>query len=200
MPNWCSNHLNISGPSKEIHLFKTKANGPGQTYHDYHARGGDWPVHDDIRVKALFESLPEQGEASVFSFHALYPVPDEVRKLPYDSSMAQKVADSMGLTGRIDSGYNWESSNWGCKWGASEPQLQDVGDTYLQYSFETPWGPPMEFLTKISKDWPTLSFEVEYEEPGMGFAGRSVFDDGEVSFAEEWEPEYEDEEEEDCDE
>ena len=69
-----------------------------------------------------------------------------------------------------------------------------------QIYFDTAWGPPMEFLTKISGDWATLSFEIEYEEPGMGFAGRSVFDNGEVSFAEEWEPEYEDEEEEDCDE
>jgi len=193
MPNWCSNQLNISGPAKDIHLFKTKANGPEQTYHDYHAKGGDWPVHDDIRLKALFESLPEQGEPSVFSFHALYPVPDEVRRLPYDNTMARKVADNVGLTGPIYSGYNWEADNWGCKWGASHPELHCEEDTFLAYSLETPWGPPMGLMEKISKDWPTLSFEVEYAEPGMGFAGKTVFDNGEVSFAEDWELEDEEE-------
>jgi hypothetical protein len=101
---------------------------------------------------------------------------------------------------RAYGGYNWESQHWGCKWGASETSLECEEDTFLSYSFSTPWGPPIEFLHKVSKDWPTLSFEIEYEEPGMGFAGRSVFDEGEVSFAEEWEPEYEEEEEEDCDE
>jgi hypothetical protein len=191
MPNWCSNSLNINGPEKDIHLFKTKANGPNQTYHDYHARGGDWPVHDDIRVKALFESLPEQGEASVFSFHALYPVPDEVRKLPYDSSMAQKVADSVGLTGPTKSGFDWEIQNWGCKWGASEPELQLAEDSYLEYSFQTAWAPPMGFLEKTSEYWPTLSFEVTYEEPGMGFAGKSVFENGEEVEHDEWEMEPE---------
>ena len=59
----------------------------------------------------------------------------------------------------------------------------------------------MEFLKKVSGDWPTLSFEVEYEECGMGFAGKSEFENGEITSEEEWEPEYEDEEEEeDCDE
>ena len=113
--------------------------------------------------------------------------------------MAQKVADSMGLTGRIDSGYFWENRNWGCKWGASEPELQHEEATFLQYSFDTPWGPPKEFIQKISEYWPTLSFEVEYEEPGMGFAGKSEFENGEVISSSDWEmPEYE--EEEDCDE
>jgi hypothetical protein len=198
MPNWCMNKLNISGPEKDIHLFKTKANGPVQSYNNYMPRnGGEWPIHDDVRLKALSESLPEPGESSVLSFHALYPVPDDVRRFPYDDTRAKEVGERVGCV-RAYGGYNWESQHWGCKWGASEPDLQHEEDTFLSYSFDTPWAPPFSFLEKVSGDWPTLSFEVEYEEPGMGFAGKSVFCNGEVIFEDEWEPEYE--EEEDCDE
>jgi len=199
MPNWCMNKLNISGPSEDIQKFKVTANGPVQSYHNYltHAGNAEWPIHDDVRVKALAESLPEPGESSVFSFHALYPVPNEVRQLPYDCNQARKVAEQIGRVCAYG-GYTWESQHWGCKWGASEPDLQCEEDSFLSYAFDTPWGPPMEFLKKVSGDWPTLSFEVEYEEPGMGFAGKSEFYNGEVTSEEEWEPEYE--EEEDCDE
>ena len=200
MPNWCQNTLNISGPAEDIQKLKVTANGPVQSYHNYHGFGGEWPVHDDVRVKALAESLPEPGEVSVFSFHALYPVPNEVRQLPYDCTQAKKVAEQIGRVCAYG-GYTWENQHWGVKWGASEPELHQEEDTFLQYSFETPWGPPMEFLKKVSGDWPTLSFEVEYEECGMGFAGKSEFENGEITSEEEWEPEYEDEEEEeDCDE
>jgi len=200
MPNWCMNKLNISGPERDIHLFKTKANGPVQSYNDYIPRnGGAWPIHDDVRLKALSESLPEPGEPSVLSFHALYPVPDDVRRFPYDDTRAKEVGERVGCV-RAYGGYNWEQQHWGCKWGASEPELQCEEDSFLSYSFDTPWGPPMEFLKKVSEDWPTLSFEVEYEEPGMGFAGKTEFENGEITLEEEWEPEYEDEEEEDCDE
>jgi len=200
MPNWCQNTLNISGPAEDIQKLKVTANGPVQSYHNYHGTRGEWPVHDDVRVKALAESLPEPGPASVFSFHALYPVPDEVRQLPYDSTHAKKVAEQIGRVCAYG-GYTWENEHWGCKWGASEPELHQEEDSFLQYSFETPWGPPMDFLKKVSEDWPTLSFEVEYEECGMGFAGKTEFENGEVTSEEEWEPKYEDdEEEEDCDE
>jgi len=197
MPNWCWNKLNISGPSEDIQRFKVTANGPVQSYHNYRAGNGEWPIHDDVRLKALSESIPEPGEASIFSFHALYPVPNEVRQLPYDCTQAQKVAEQLGRT-CTHGGYGWEAQNWSCKWGASEPQLEHEEDSFLSYTFDTPWGPPMGFLTKVCEDWPTLCFELHYEEPGMGFGGDAEFYDGEFQGDNCYDlPE---EEEEDCDE
>ena len=168
-----------SGPSEDIQKFKVTANGPVQSYHDYRSMSGEWPIHDDVRLKALAESMPEPGEASVFSFHALFPVPDEVRQLPYDGKQAQEVAEMLGRT-YASSGYKWENDNWGCKWGCAEPELLNEEDSYLGYSFETPWAPPISFLTKVAADWPTLCFELHYEEAGMGFAGEAEFYDGEL--------------------
>ena len=42
---------------------------------------------------------------------------------------------------------------------------------YAQYGFDTAWSPPETLIEKVSVDWPTLTFRLEYEEPGMNFAG-----------------------------
>lgn len=48
------------------------------------------------------------------------------------------------------------------------------------YHFSTAWAPPSGWLAKVAKDWTDLSFELRYEEGGVGFAGYILFEDGEV--------------------
>ena len=86
--------------------------------------------------------------------------------------------------------YTWRCQNWGCKWDASfdEPFIAlgthdadveltvstlggTVTPTVVIYRFNTPWGPPNEFLEKASDLFPDLEFVLRYAEPGMGFAG-----------------------------
>jgi hypothetical protein len=50
------------------------------------------------------------------------------------------------------------------------------GKTYIKYDFDTAWSPPMEGLVIISKKYPNLSFELKYEEEGMGFKGKAIFE------------------------
>jgi hypothetical protein len=196
MPNWCTNTLNVSGPESEVQRFKLKANGPTQSYNDFFAgskRG--WPIHDDIRIKAKVKLLPEEGEPAILSFHALFPVPEDFRRFPYDDARARQIGEAVGEE-RKSGGYGWEQANWGIKWGATDTELHEDQGTFLQYSFSTPWGPPEEFFNKISEDFPELQFELKYEEGGMGFAGEIVWDNGEQSTNEDWEIEWDEEEEE----
>lgn len=196
MPNWCSNHLNISGPEEDIIRFKAAANGPTQNYNDYTPSGKSWPIHDDVRLKAMSQIIPEAGEVVAFSFHALFPVPEDFRRFPYDCNQARKVGEAVGEA-RTHGGYTWEINNWGCKWGGTESSLVNEEPSFLQYTFDTAWSPPEEFINKISKDWPTLCFELEYEEPGMAFAGRAEWFDGEYVNGNTWEITDDEEEEHD---
>tara|TARA_B100000131_G_scaffold216690_1_gene208294 strand:+ start:1254 stop:1853 length:600 start_codon:yes stop_codon:yes gene_type:complete len=187
MPNWCNNNLNVSGPLEDIARFKATANGPTQSYNDYRtAHNSQWPIHDDVRLKALSQSLPEAGDIVPFSFHALFPVPEDFRRFPFDCNHARKIGEAVGEP-RPYGGYRWEIDNWGCKWGSVESDLTCEEDTFLQYMFDTPWGPPVDFMHKVASDWPTLCFELEYEEPGMGFAGRSEWYSGELQSHDDWE-------------
>tara|TARA_R110000824_G_scaffold121685_4_gene277978 strand:- start:344 stop:931 length:588 start_codon:yes stop_codon:yes gene_type:complete len=195
MPNWCDNTLRISGSESEIQRFKLKANGPIQTYNYFNEPKDEWAVHDDIRLKAKVECLPEIGEVSVLSFHALVPVPEDYRRFPYDCGTARKIGKLVGEE-RVRGGYEWEAANWGVKWGASDAVLIDEESGYSGYKFMTPWGPPIELLNNASQDFPKLEFTLEYSESGMGFAGRVVWYDGEMQSEEEWAIEEDEEEEE----
>jgi len=73
--------------------------------------------------------------------------------------------------GYNEAAYHWERHNWGCKWGAREIQILDEWDGGVTYEFDTAWAPPLEFLEHVSRDWPQLNFDIEYEECGMGFKG-----------------------------
>lgn len=197
MPNWCNNDLHVTGDKESIKKFRLAAKGPTQTYNDFREEGSKWPEKlDSIRLKAMAEQLPDPGPVTEFSFHALFPVPDEVRRFPYDCNQANKIREKLGLE-KQGGGYSWESENWGCKWGASEAALWSSEDTALHYGFDTPWGPPEPFIEKISKDWPELHFELHYEEPGMNFKGEFHVQDGSVlvDFSEECEHENEDDDE-----
>jgi Ferredoxin-like domain in Api92-like protein len=94
------------------------------------------------------------GEKNVLNFHSLVPILPEILAAGYEAA-----------------GYSWELKNWGCKWGACSAHLADEWEGRLEYAFETPWSPPIPFLTKAALDWPTLTFLLDYEEMGMGFKG-----------------------------
>ncbi len=96
----------------------------------------------------------KEEKKSVLNFHSLVPVPPEIVSAGYG-----------------EAGYEWERQNWGCKWGACHTRLVDGRKGHLEYSFETPWCPPIPFLEKLGREWPMLTFLLDYEEPGMSYKG-----------------------------
>ncbi len=93
-------------------------------------------------------------ERNALNFHSLVPVPPEILAAGY-----------------APAGFDWERTNWGCRWGACETQLMDEWEGHLCYVFDTAWTPPIPFLEQLARQWPTLKFLLDYEELGMGFKG-----------------------------
>ena len=180
MPNWCYNILNVSGSEDDVSRFVLAARGRTQTYNDSNLlTGEDWESFEDIRVQALFSYPPELGDYSVFSFHALVPVPDSVRRLPYSGNQARKVAAILG--GNAICGYDWEVDKWGVKWGGSDEELTSREAGSVEYRFSTPWAPPNDFLKTVAADWAMLKFVLSYEEPGMDLRGEITCESGSVT-------------------
>jgi hypothetical protein len=69
----------------------------------------------------------------------------------------------------------WERENWGCVCGAYEAVILDESEHQVVYDFLTAWAPPIAFLATAAKQWPTLTFLFDYEEPGVGFKGIARF-------------------------
>ena len=91
---------------------------------------------------------------SALNFHSLVPVPDHILKLGY-----------------VNAGHDWEVKNWGARWGAGDVDVVDEGDDCIVYHFSTAWAPAVEFIENVRKQWPTLTFILDYDEPGNGFKG-----------------------------
>ena len=176
MPNWCQNTLSVSGNQKDIEKFKRAARGYHAGYKDsfYDIDTRQWPAHDDVRVKAHVKDPAPLGKTLYdFCMNALFPVPLDYRRFPFDCGQARKIGDIVGEK-RENGGYSWQSHNWGCKWDVNGELLEDHG-TFLQYQFDSPWAPPIPFFEKIAPEFPNLTFELEYYEPGMAYAGRTTF-------------------------
>lgn len=92
-----------------------------------------------------------------FSFEGTHPMPKELE----------------GTTAPSDkpNWYDWRCDNWGTKWDACEPYINESEPQCFSVGFDSAWVPPTEWLRNIMDDYPNLEFELEYDEPGMCFAG-----------------------------
>lgn len=110
---------------------------------------------DDADIKKLLTEA--RSDESDFTLNNLVPIPKE----------------------KEEDWYNWRVANWGTKWDIGRVEL-DMDKGYVNFNCETAWAPPTEAFKTISSKYPTLTFEIFYEEPGMDFCGKVIFQDGET--------------------
>lgn len=109
----------------------------------------------------------------VLDFNTVVPMPEELK----------------GTTSPSDSPnwYEWSVDNWGTKWGACNAECDyKPGDKVAIYHFDTAWAPPVDWYEKVVEAYPHLDFDLEWEEGGMGFAGRLAGTKGIAGGLEEW--------------
>jgi len=181
MPNWCSNTVEICGSEEAVAAFVKAAKGSHACYHNIGVLGSSpWPAHDEVRLTALTR-VPAELDSDVqeFCFNALYPVPEDFRRFPYDDGQARRVGEAVGEE-RTHGGYKWQADHWGTKWDVSDVYFDYDQASFIILEFSTAWGPPISFFEKVCGDFPELSFELTFHEGGMGFAGKCTFDQGEL--------------------
>lgn len=153
MPNHCQNRVTVLGPSADVAAFVAAAEGEEQRYEpsrsevEWAAKGGP--------------PIDRERKRSVFSFHALVPIPPEVEAQSYDPA-----------------GYEAEKRLWGVKWGAYDVS-RTVRDGRADYSFTTAWAPPYEFLLTVSELFKSLRFLISYSEE-YPTRGRAIVSKGEI--------------------
>ena len=174
----------------------------------YLDRGGEIVKPSDLREELwrLVRGNPSnRGSLTELSFHNFVPIPDEVMRGPFDTGQA-KAASMLVKNPEVADigGYDWQSSNWGTKWGVdvawrssyvgdiqTEKFLDDsLGDiTKVVYCFDSAWSPPIPVIAAISESLPKLKVTLEYEERGDWYAGKNTYEGGELVEALEFEPE-----------
>lgn len=118
------------------------------------------------------DTASEEAKYELLSLHQVVPLPDKALAGPYDPV-----------------GYAAEHEAWGVKWGVRGAEREyDAGEGWTEYRFATAWAPPLEFVRRASKRYPTLMFDLRYEEDGVDIFGRSLIQNGIVIRDVQWEP------------
>ena len=141
MPNWCWNHLEVTGDEIQLREFVEKSTIDIEKDDEF-SFNGTYPMHEDLNITAGTQTQDEKEQAIL-------------NKAKY------------GYT----DWYEWHCGEWGTKWDACEPEILHNDINFFSVSFETAWSPPIEWIDHIMKDFPGLCFELEYEESGMCFGG-----------------------------
>jgi len=113
-------------------------------------------IGSDDDIKKFWK---ENTEDNKFSFNMSCPVPEELGEWDYD----------------------WCIQNWGTKW---EPDMEELEPEELEpgnqdFYFNTAWAPPVAWLKTVAEKYTSLSFQLRYAEPGMGFSGFIDYENGE---------------------
>lgn len=75
--------------------------------------------------------------------------------------------------------------DWGSKWVSFSNIDYYDGDTMMFIDGSSAWKPAEGFWQKTSKEF-NLSIDLEYSEPGVGFAGVTEINDGEITLKDEF--------------
>lgn len=145
IPNWCNNDLTVRGGTVDIKKFKEQAKGKD-----------------------------EESAKTDLSLNMLHPMPEELENTisPSQAETDEEKKRSKELIKKYGASnwYDWKLNNWGTKWDVEATLVGDKKNSLI-YTFDSAWGPPLEWLKEVSKKFPTLTFKLHYSEGGMCFRG-----------------------------
>jgi hypothetical protein len=121
-------------------------------------------ANDIARLKALAKPQDEYAQSDL-SLASLYPIPEGI----YEGELGPEELIKYGA----HNWYRWCREHWGTKWDIQARLIEETPD-FLAYRFESAWSPPVSWLKKVAADFPSLRFVLQYDEPGMGFAGVAI--------------------------
>lgn len=161
MPNWTNNTLKIIGEEKTLKKFIKKApKVEGK-------EGTESYLKTDLSLDNFY-SLPKR-------------LKNTISPMPLDTEIAKKTSKELIEKFGADNWYNWQVKNWGTKWDIEAELVSgEPENNELVYVFNSAWSPPIEWLKKVSKDYPDLKFLLDYEEEGMGFKGITKAQNGKI--------------------
>ena len=155
MPNWVDNTLTIRGNNEHLKKFKEQAKGISEG----EAGKTDLCLNN-------FLPLPKELENTTSPSN---PQTKEEKK------KSNELIDKYG----VDNWYDWKLRKWGTKWDV-EAELWKDSRNVISYRFSSAWSPPIDWLKKVSSQFPELKFKLHYSEGGMCFRGDAIAENGTV--------------------
>lgn len=180
MPNWVFNSLCVSGEPESITKLKEKLNQPVTKMIDEY----------NFETKEYTQREVTKSNPIISFWNIIAPTNLEA----YAKQPTYKASFDEMMNGAGDDWYSWNNRNWGTKWDVgkwddeeySDTEIMDEGSGFIIYRFNTAWSPPFPVIQTLSKQYPELVVDLEYEEEG-GWGGEITFKNGEIIDQKEYE-------------
>lgn len=128
-------------------------------------------VYNDILIKDLDENSYKKFKDNYFDGE--------------DNFTFQKIIPRPAEFDKGDSWYDWNISNWGCKWDSSNTVVEyKNSEKELNLYFNTPWSPPIPVILNLSKKI-KQNIKLTYNEE-QGWGGIIDFKSGTLTEGESW--------------
>lgn len=184
MPNHCSNKLVVRGSVSVIDLMIEKVRGSDSAF-DFEKIV---PMPESLNIEsgsttdyalAIIEYY--DGDSSALKKVLEYPWVKSMNIVKLDdlanhliktekANMINglKAKHNMKTYGHKD-WYDWKVHHWGTKWNAydGDKEWSPFGQGKF-IRFVTAWGPPVPVIEKLSKEFPSLAFDLRYSVEGEG--------------------------------
>ena len=179
MPNWVHNIVTISGEPETLDRLITQLNRPLTMHHE----GTESTITDPVFSMWNIVSPPEEVHHIYFAVRDPMDAVLKEKGASFNEAIEYTRAHSMHW-------YPWNIRHWGTKWdvydsGEGTTTKTRHSENTVTYTFDTPWSPPMEALSNLSAQYPTLTIEINYTEE-QGWGGESSFVGGVHDAISEW--------------
>jgi hypothetical protein len=156
MPNWTANRIYIEGEPNDLREFLAAVRSEER-------------VFDFNRIIPMPELLRRTSTGSttiegkkVTSWYVIREASaDEPEQLREFTPEEKAVLRDIGH----DNWYDWRSANWGTKWNACDPQIEDprsIEFHFLKITFDTAWSEPEPIFRKLIAAFPRLTFDCRW--------------------------------------
>ena len=170
MPNWTYNTIRVEGSKDCLTKFMTdglaNAHKPEKEGDNPQLSLSSWIPTPETFLKYDTTNHPNGKGLKVGDkwWDGLGPHGDKVvtEELIEEFKQATKEqAEKYGVVGW----YDYNVKTFGCKWD-SEVRVENINDTEINLSADTPWSAPDKWLRTISEKYPELTFHLHalYEE------------------------------------
>jgi len=116
-----------------------------------------------------------RGENNTIDCNNIIPMPEALSNNPSPIRNEKLKQEHIEKYGAPD-WHEWAILNWGTKWGCYD--CTDWMDNRVD--FQSAWGPPDKAIRVLATQFPKLTIELIFYEPGMVFAGIVRWENGEV--------------------
>ena len=197
MPNHTTNIMTVTGPFVDITRFVHKVSHKNPNLINYYKEKLEKDICSNKEALKLnpnnkytqmtlsnnekeLKNILEATWINHLDFNGTVPMPISLNITSPAKEEEKDVAnDNIKKYGHAD-WYGWCSSNdgWGTKWGAYDVQEPEILKDKVIYRYSTAWSPPLPWIQKTSKMFPSLTFEIAASDEGGDYYIENTYKNG----------------------